>query len=140
MNLNHRSTTSSLLMGLAIAFIIVAGLIHLVTAPDEFTEATYKGLLFVANGVAAFVAAVGIYRGSKTWGWGLGLLVAGGAIIMYVVSRTLGLPNLGVDDEWFEPIGVLSLIVEGVYVVLALRVLFQNQTSEHSEPRLTAVR
>jgi hypothetical protein len=127
-------------MGLAIAFIIVTGLIHLVTAPDEFTEATYKGLMFAANGIAAFVAAVGIYRGSKTWGWGLGLLVAGGAITMYVVSRTIGLPNLGVDDEWFEPIGVLSLIVEGAYVVLAMRVLFQNQTPEHIETRLTAVR
>jgi hypothetical protein len=140
MNLNKQSVTSSLLIGSAIAFIIVTGLTHLVTAPDEFTEATYKGLMFMANGIAAFVAAVGIYRGSKTWGWGLGLLVAGGAIVMYVVSRTLGLPNLGVDGEWFEPIGVLSLIVEGTYVVLALRVLFQNQTPEYIEPRLTALR
>jgi hypothetical protein len=140
MNLNKHSATSALIIGSAIAFIIVTGLIHLVTAPDEFTEATYKGLMFTANGIAAFIAAVGIYRGSKTWGWGLGLLVAGGAIFMYVVSRTLGLPNLGVDDEWFEPIGVLSLIVEGAYVVLALRVLLQNQTSEHVEPRLTVAR
>ena len=140
MNSNKQSAISSTIIGAAIALIVVTGLIHLVSAPDDFSEAAYKGAMFVANGIAALIAAAGIYRGSKTWGWGLGLLVAGGAIVMYVVSRTIGLPGLGIDDAWFEPIGVLSLIVEGAYVVLALRVLSQNQSSHQDEPRLTAAR
>lgn len=140
MNSNKQSTISSTIVGAAIALIVVTGLIHLVTAPDDFSEAAYKGAMFVANGFAALIAAAGIYRGSKTWGWGLGLLVAGGAMVMYVVSRTIGLPGLGVDDAWFEPIGVLSLLVEGAYVVLALRVLLQGQSSQNNEPRLTAAR
>ena len=138
MNSNKQSAISSTLVGAAIALIVVTGLIHLVSAPDDFSEAAYKGAMFVANGFAALIAAAGIYRGSKTWGWGLGLLVAGGAMVMYVVSRTIGLPGLGVDDAWFEPIGVLSLIVEGAYVVLALKVLSQNNSSQQDEPRLTA--
>jgi len=138
MNSNKQSAISSTLIGAAIALIVVTGLIHLVSAPDDFSEAAYKGAMFVANGFAALIAAAGIYRGSKTWGWGLGLLVAGGAMVMYVVSRTIGLPGLGVDDAWFEPIGVLSLIVEGAYVVLALKVLSQNNSSQQDEPRLTA--
>ncbi len=137
MTSDKHTTISSTLVGAAIALIVVTGLIHLVTAPDDFTEAAYKGAMFVANGIAALIAAAGIYRGSKTWGWGLGLLVAGGALVMYVVSRTIGLPGLGVDDAWFEPIGVLSLIVEGAYVLLALKVLSQNQASQQNGPRLT---
>jgi hypothetical protein len=34
------------------------------------------------------------------------------------VSRTVGLPGLEVDDEWFEPMGLASLVVEGLFVVL----------------------
>jgi hypothetical protein len=46
----------------AIAAILATGLIHIVEARDAFGEVTYKGLLFVANGVGAFIAAIGIYR------------------------------------------------------------------------------
>ena len=91
-------------------------MIHFVEAPDNFSEAMYKGILFALNGVGALIAAVGIYRGSRTWGWGLGVIIAAGAVIGYVVSRTVGLPGLEVDDEWFEPIGVLSIIVEVGFV------------------------
>ena len=103
--------------GAAIALILVTGAIHFIDAPGSFGDATYKGLLFVANGIAAIVAAVGIYRGERIWGWGLGVLVAGGALIGYVVSRTVGLPGLA-PDVWLEPLGILSLLVEVSYVVL----------------------
>lgn len=103
--------------GAAIALILVTGAIHFIDAPGSFGDATYKGLLFVANGIAAIVAAVGIYRGERSWGWGLGLLVAGGALVGYVISRTVGLPGLA-PDVWLEPLGILSLVVEVSYVVL----------------------
>ena len=103
--------------GAAIALILVTGAIHFIDAPGSFGDATYKGPLFVANGIAAIIAAVGIYRGERIWGWGLGLLVAGGALIAYVISRTVGLPGLA-PDVWLEPLGILSLLVEVAYVVL----------------------
>jgi hypothetical protein len=100
-----------------IALILATGLIHLLNAPDSFEEATYKGLLFVANGAGAAVAAFGIYRGVKSWGWGLGLLVAGGALVAYILSRTIGLPGLEAEpDAWFEPLGLASLIAEGLFI------------------------
>jgi len=102
-----------------IALILVTGAIHFIDAPGSFGDATYKGLLFVANGIAAIIAAVGIYRDERLWGWGLGLLVAGGALIGYVISRTVGLPGLA-PDVWLEPLGILSLLVEAAYVVLFL--------------------
>ena len=110
-------TKPTALQGAAIALILVTGAIHFIDAPGSFGDATYKGLLFVANGIAAIVAAVGIYRGERSWGWGLGLLVAGGALVGYVISRTVGLPGLA-PDVWLEPLGILSLLVEVLYVVL----------------------
>ena len=113
-------TTPTAMQGAGIALILVAGAIHFIDAPGSFGDATYKGLLFLANGIAAIVAAFGIYRGERSWGWGLGVLVAGGALVGYVVSRTVGLPGLA-PDIWLEPLGILSLMVEGAFIVLFAR-------------------
>ena len=110
-------TMPTAVQGAGVALILVTGAIHLIDAPGSFGDATYKGLLFVANGIAAIIAAVGIYRGERTWGWGLGLLVAGGALVSYVISRTVGLPGLA-PDIWLEPLGLLSLMVEAAFIVL----------------------
>ena len=112
------SSTHSLRM-VAVVAIVATGLIHLATARDSFGEATYKGLLFVANGVGALVAAVGVYRDRAYWGWLLGALVAGGAFLGYVISRTVGLPGLPAEpDAWFEPLGVASLVAEAVFLIV----------------------
>ena len=113
------TTSSTTVKWLAMAAIVATGVIHLVEAPDAFGEATYKGVLFVANGVFALVAAVGVYQNQRTRGWLLGLLVAGGSLIGYVLSRTVGLPGLPAEpDAWLEPIGVASLVVEGLFGLL----------------------
>jgi len=113
------TTPSRSLKIVAMVAIFATGLIHLVTAPDSFGEATYKGLLFVANGVGGLVAAVGVYRDRGDWGWLLGALVAGGAFVGYVLSRTVGLPGLPAESEaWLEPLGVASLIAEGVFLMV----------------------
>jgi hypothetical protein len=110
---------SSTLKWLAIAAILGTGLIHVVEAQDAFGDATYKGLLFVGNGVGALAAAIGIYRDQRALGWLLGLVVAGGAILAYVASRTVGLPGLPAEpDAWLEPMGVASLLCEAIFVIL----------------------
>jgi hypothetical protein len=101
-----------------ILLIVVVGIIHLIEAPEHLEEATYVGVLFLINVLFAFVSAFGIYRGAQ-WGWVLGVLVAGGAFVMYVVSRALRLPGLDEDvGNWLEPAGILSLIVEGLFVLV----------------------
>ncbi|MEZ4680273.1 MAG: hypothetical protein R2932_39245 [Caldilineaceae bacterium] len=104
---------------LAIAFIVVTGLVHLIDAPDALGEAAYKGWLFYGNALAAIVAAIGIFRGERSWGWNLGALVALATIVGYVASRTVGLPQIPAEpDEWLEPLGVLSLLAEGGFLVV----------------------
>ena len=93
--------------------IALVGVIHLLVVPEYFEFATYLGLLFILNALGAFASAVGIYR-RAWWGWPLGLVMAGGAFFMYIESRTIGLPML--NEGWLAPPGILSLIVEGIFV------------------------
>jgi uncharacterized membrane protein YfcA len=73
-----------------VALIVVIGLIHLIDAPDSLEESTIKGVLFLANFLGALVAAFGIYR-NDSWGCALGVIIAAGAFIGYVLSRTVGI-------------------------------------------------
>ena len=75
-------------------------------------------MLFVANFVGALISAFGIYR-DALWGWLLGVLVAGGAIVAYIVSRSVGLPGFEhAIGRWFGPLAVASLIVEVLFMAL----------------------
>src|ERR687886_2188428 len=115
------TTLSGRLVGAGISVIVIVGLIHLIGAPEDLEEAPYQGVLFLANFFGAILAAIGIYRG-RNWGWSLGALVAGGAFAGYVISRTVGLPGLPVEEEWLEPLGLLSLMVEALFVGLYVMV------------------
>ncbi len=111
--------------------VLATGLIHGVEGPANYHEAAYKGILFFLNAAGALVAARGIYRGEKLWGWTLGVLISAGALMLYFVSHTIGLPGLEVDDEWFEPLGVASLLVEGLYVLVYASVMTRPKPHQH---------
>jgi hypothetical protein len=115
------STASERLVGAGISLIVIVGLIHLINSPGDLEEGAYTGVLYLANFFGALLAAIGIYRGSR-WGWSLGALLSGGAFVMYVISRTVGLPGLPVEAEWLEPLGVLSLLVEALFIGLYLTI------------------
>jgi len=106
-------------MWIGILLVLVFGLIHFVDAPGSFEDATYKGWLFYANGLGALVAAFGIYRNSRSWGWTLGAVIAAGSLVAYIASRTVGLPQLPAEpDAWLEPLGVASLVAEALFLVV----------------------
>jgi hypothetical protein len=101
---------------LGIILILITGLIHVIDAPDSFSEAAYKGWLFYANGVGAFGSAVGIFS-RKGWGWKLGLVIAAASFLSYVASRTVGLPMIPAEpDAWLGPLGIASLLAEALFV------------------------
>src|SRR5215204_4607269 len=106
------TTVSEMLVGAGLSVIVIVGLIHLIDAPGDLQEAPYQGLLFLANFFGALMAAIGIYRRHS---WALGALVAGGALAGYVISRTVGLPWLPVEEEWLETLGLLSMLVETLF-------------------------
>ncbi len=110
-----------------IILIVVTGIVHFIEAPEYFEEAAYMGALFVLNGIGSLAAAYGIYKNQKR-SWVLGLLIAGGSIIGYIVSRTNGMPGVAIK-EWADAIGILSLVVETLFVLISVKVLTgKNET------------
>lgn len=87
---------------------------------DGYMRVGYYALEAAAILVAiALMAAQGrILRNT----WWLALGVAAGPMIGYVLTRSTGLPG-HTDDKgnWTQPLGLLSLAVEGVLLVLAVR-------------------
>ena len=102
-----------------ISLIFLVGMIHLVTAPDHFKAAPWIGWSFLVLVLGTLVAAVGIDQGMQ-WGWLLGALLAAGAFVAFVISRTAGLPGFGEAIGKWEPMGIYSLFVEAFFVLLAL--------------------
>jgi hypothetical protein len=114
-----------------ILLVLATGLMHGVEGPAHYHEAAYEGLLFFLNAAGALVAARGISRGATLWGWTLGALLSAGALTLYIASRTIGLPGLEVDEAWFEPLGVASLLVEGLYVLVYASVVIRPTPHQH---------
>src|SRR5918911_889814 len=106
------------------SLILLIGLIHLVDASDSMEESSIKGLLFYANSAGAVVAAIGIWR-RATWGWVLGLLIAAGAFVGYIISRTVGIFGLP-PDVWLEPLGVAAMLTEALLIGLSAKVLLAS--------------
>ena len=120
-----------------VLLLFACGLIHLISAPDHLQEATYVGVLFLANCAGALVAAFGIYR-DRLWGWLLGALVAGGAFVMFMVSRFIGLPGyqehvgMWIGDSFGDRLGIPSLFIEAPLVALSLIVLVRHIKEEQA--------
>ena len=116
--------TPKALISAGVLLTVACGLIHLIGAPEHLQEATYIGVLFVINAAGSLLAAFGIYR-DRLWGWLLGALVAGGAFVMFMVSRLIGLPGyqehvgMWIGDSFGDQLGIPSLFVEAPLVVLS---------------------
>ena len=102
---------------LAIILILATGILHYVTAAEEYSEARYMGVLFLANFLGSLISAFGISRRKLGWGWILGVVIAAGSIVGYIQSRTAGMPGMEVE-EWYDPIGVPALIAEALFLLV----------------------
>jgi hypothetical protein len=79
-----------------------------------------RGTLYYALEGAGVVAAALLLTRYGTWGWFLSLGVAAGPVLGYLLSRGPGLPDYTDDiGNWAEPLGVISLVVEGILLVVA---------------------
>jgi len=99
-------------------------LIHLLDAHDTFVAAPYKGWLYVGLIASSLATAAVLLRRGDTRAWAAAGLLSLGAFTAFVFSRTVGLPA-GADDvgNWWEPLGLASLFVEGSLVALSASVL-----------------
>jgi hypothetical protein len=108
----------------AIAGLGGIALIHILEAPDAFDGTFYLGILFIIAIVAAVVLAAALTSMSDDRVWmaaaGLPALI----LILYIISRSIGLPDFTGDiGEWTEPLGLASMVVEGLTFCVAAAAL-----------------
>ena len=105
-----------------IGLLLLAGIawIHYRGIPDKLGETAYLGWSYILLVVGC--AAAGAWLLSDRWraGYQLGLVISLGALIAYALTRTTGLPHATGDiGNWAEPAGVVSLLLEAAFVILA---------------------
>jgi Na+/melibiose symporter-like transporter len=95
--------------------------IHAVDSVGKWSETRYLFWLSMALIAACVVtgAAVLFHRSRAALLAAAGL--AAGVIAAFVLDRTVGLPNATGDiGNWLEPLGLASLVVEGLVVAVGL--------------------
>ncbi len=126
---------------LAIVCTCAAALAHLVAAPSHYTWWPAAGIFFVALGVAQLACGVALVRGVRQERFLLaGIWGTVAVIIVYVASRTVGLPMTPpvpfhggrwvpgrsmVPDgaKYVGPLDVFTLVAELTFVVLLAAML-----------------
>jgi hypothetical protein len=93
----------------------------------------YVQILYYALEVAGVLAAALLLTKHARAGGLLSLGVAAGPIVGYVLSRGPGLPDYTDDiGNWAEPLGVVSLVVEGILLILTVVLLRRYASSVNS--------
>jgi hephaestin len=104
--------------GLMVAAGFVTAVSHVPITEDHFDEAPYIGVLFVLLEVAAVTLAVLLIRRDTRMRYAAGAVVGGLAVAAYVLSRSVGLPQIGDDvGDWADPLGVVAVVAELTLVV-----------------------
>jgi hypothetical protein len=108
--------------GIAAVGLASIALVHLLDVPDKFDELPYVGVLFVGLIITSLLLAEGMIRTDDMRVWLVAGVVSAATIVGYAISRTSGLPGDEGDDigNWTEPLGLASLLVEGIVVLLVL--------------------
>ena len=104
----------------AAALLLVAAAAHVPLVQEHLHEAPYVGWAFLLLSIACVVLAVWVVRSDRTDAWILIGAVALAALVGYLASRTIGLPEIGDDvGNWTEPLSYPAVTAELFLVVLA---------------------
>jgi hypothetical protein len=109
---------------IAIILILITGLLnfhipHFLTESNHLTGVSNAiEVTYLINLLAVLAAAVGLYC-DQHWGWTLGVLVALFSAFLWLLQKTVGLP--GLPRTWLEPSRIVSLIIEGLFLLYAYR-------------------
>jgi hypothetical protein len=115
-------------------------MIHLIEMPEDYAEMPYLGVLFGVGGVLLVAAATGLIRQSASRiAWAIGALVAAGMFLGYGLSRTAGLPGME-PEPWGEPLGVVSLVLEVVFLAAAVVAFVAHSRSSGSSTATSTAR
>ena len=82
------------------------------------------GVLFILLTAACLAIGATIAMSDVTWAYAAALPVCGAAVIGYAATRLVAFPQLADDvGNWFEPLGVVSIVAETAVVAISLGAL-----------------
>ena len=117
-NLQHQLTTRKFATIVGLAGIAA---IHLMDLPGKFTETPYLAWAYMGMIGAAAVLIERIVRNAKPIDFLASAGLGASVLVGFIVNRTVGMPGaMGDIGNWFEPLGFLSMFVEGFTVWQAL--------------------
>ncbi|MGN6250408.1 MAG: hypothetical protein ACTHNS_01200 [Marmoricola sp.] len=113
-----------------VALLVTAGT-HTPLIGEHLEEAPYVGWLFIVLSAASILlAALLVVRDSAAVWFASGATTLL-ALIAFVLSRTVGLPQIGDDiGNWTEPLGFPAIVAEAVVAVIAYVVLRPRRSPE----------
>jgi hypothetical protein len=95
--------------------------VHIPLLESHLTEAPYIGVGFLLLIVAGFIAGTKLLAAPDKRAWTLCGLVATLALLGYMLSRTVGLPQIQDDvGDWQNPLGTVAILCEITMVVETL--------------------
>jgi peptidoglycan/LPS O-acetylase OafA/YrhL len=113
---------------LAVAALATTSAVHAPVTIEHLHEIPYLGYTFAALVLLTGAAAGSLLVESRTPVWVAVILLCGGALVAYVVSRTVGLPQADDDiGDWANPLGLVAGAAELVVVVVAGLVLLRRR-------------
>lgn len=121
----------------AIAAMAMAGLIHLGIAPASYGFALAHGLFFVVIGGAQLAWSVAFWRKPSPLLCQLGIVMAGGAVVLWGLTRLLPAPFAGTPGV-VSALGVTAALSESIAVVALIETIVARRSpgSRKSNPLL----
>jgi hypothetical protein len=103
---------------------VVSAGAHVPVVSDHLREAPYMGWEFVVLIAACLWIAVGALVCDSGALYAVAVFTCGTAVLGYAATRTVPVPRLADDvGNWFEPLGVVSILAESLVVLAAVLVL-----------------
>ena len=95
--------------------------IHLMDLPGKFTETPYLAWAYLGMIGAAVLLIERIATKASSTDYLAAAALAASVLVGFVINRSLGMPGaMGDIGNWLEPLGFLSMFVEGFTVWQAL--------------------
>lgn len=133
-----RATPGAALRIAALLALVIETAVHVYLAPDHLNEMPYIGVGFVVGAVLSAVVLGGVLLvGNQLWPWLSGAVLCAGMTVLFVASRTVGLPDY--QESWTSDnsLGLFATATELVFVGCAY-VVCSPVVRRRSEVRVVA--
>ncbi|WGL52319.1 hypothetical protein P5P86_00465 [Nocardioides sp. BP30] len=108
----------------AVLALLVTSGTHVPLIREHLQEAPYVGWLFIALSVVAVLLAVALVVADTPAVWAMTGVVGAASVLAFLVSRTVGLPQIHDDiGNWSESLGYPAITAEAIATVAAVLTL-----------------